>query len=85
MALELTPLITAADEELAQVEKAKQDLATKSEELSAAQRALSEAQEAVDGAGTTLATEKTEAVAALRAIVAAVNTKIDEISAPSGS
>ena len=79
--LQLDTLLTTANEELAQVEAAKTDLTEKNTALSSAQQAVTDAQSAVDTARGTLTTEKTEAIAAVRAIVEVLNDKITELEA----
>jgi len=71
--MNLTELLTAAETELAEYEAAAGVVTT-------AQAARDEAQAALEAAQGTAGTEKGEAVAALQALLAAVQAKIDELA-----
>lgn len=79
MALNLTDLIAAADKELADVESAKTNLSDAQINLVAAQEAVADAQEESSQAETALTTQRAEALAALQAIVNAVNAEIENV------
>lgn len=80
MALDnLASLIDSAKKEVADVTTAEGELVTATETLAQANQAAAAAQSAVDSAREKVGTEKTEAISALRAIIAAVNEEISKL------
>jgi hypothetical protein len=76
---DLADLLMAADTEIEQAVDADTAADERAAELAGAKDNLAAAQAAVDAAVVTKGTEVTEAVAALRAVIAAVENKISEL------
>lgn len=75
----LNQLVTAAETEVGDVATAEEALVVARDELTQAQDVVASKQASVDAARESVATERAEAIAALRAIVDAVQAKITEL------
>lgn len=77
--IDLTQLVDEANTELTQLATANEGLTLAQEQRTQAANALEQATSDVDTANAVVSTERSQAIEKLRAIVSAVNAKIEEL------